>query len=134
MACNQLYDEEEAEEPYAVNGEYLFAQEDVTLLDRIALETLSGQPVHYGLYFKKQSADTPLTLGAMIEETNANWLAVDNFKLTYFGKNSKHEQTGIESNYELRITNYNIYNLMGQKINTLQKGINIIGGKKVLVK
>lgn len=134
MACNQLYDEEEAEEPYAVNGEYLFAQEDVTLLDRIALETQSGQPVHYGLYFKKQSADTPLTLGAMIEETNANWLAVDNFKLTYFGKNSNHEQTGIESNYELRITNYNIYNLMGQKIDTLQKGINIIGGKKVLVK
>ncbi len=134
MACDQNYDEEEAEEPYAVNGEYLFAQEDVTLLDRIALETQSGQPVHYGLYFKKQSADTPLTLGAMIEETNANWLAVDNFKLTYFGKNSNHEQTGIEELNANAKSNSIIFNLMGQKINTLQKGINIIGGKKVLVK
>lgn len=46
------------------------------------------------------------------------------------------EATGIEAieNGKLKMENSEIYNLAGQKMNRLQKGINIVNGKKVAVK
>ena len=43
--------------------------------------------------------------------------------------------TGIEKNVKIeKLKNANIYNLQGQRIETLQKGLNIVDGKKVWVK
>ena len=50
--------------------------------------------------------------------------------------NLKEDATGIgltESTEKTEGTE-GIYNLQGQRVNSLQKGINIVGGKKVLVK
>jgi len=46
------------------------------------------------------------------------------------------ETDGIRSidNEPLTIDNGEIFNLAGQKMNRLQKGINIVNGRKVLVK
>ena len=45
------------------------------------------------------------------------------------------QTTGIEENVKTEtIKNASIYNLQGQRLNTLQKGLNIVNGRKVLVK
>ena len=45
------------------------------------------------------------------------------------------QTTGIEENVKTEIIkNTSIYNLQGQRLNTLQKGLNIVNGRKVLVK
>ena len=55
-------------------------------------------------------------------------------KVFYFGFND--EATGIERNEELRMKNEEsegaIFNLAGQRLNKMQKGINIVNGKKIL--
>ena len=126
-------------------GMYLFAYEgDATNISELTMDdfknvssmsTKANMPKHFALIFKKESADTDLTIGAMTKETNSNWLAVDNFALTYYGKNSHLDPSGIieVNNAEVLRSNV-IFNLAGQRINSLQKGINIVGGKKVFVK
>ena len=128
-ACDQVRSDD-------VYGAYLFAQEgEEEITDVVPVATGNGSPVHFELVFKKASGETDLTLGAMVKETNANWIGVDNFALSFFGKNSALIPTGINDVSELKpATSAEIYNLAGQRLSTLQKGINIIGGKKVLVK
>ncbi len=59
----------------------------------------------------------------------SDWLIYDDFELYYLGG----AELGVS---EINSENGNkvIYNVAGQKLNTLQKGINIVNGKKVLVK
>ena len=62
----------------------------------------------------------------------ADWSIFDNFQLFYIGTAAP---VGIESIDAIEaVTPVGIYNLAGQRINTLQKGINIVNGKKVFVK
>ena len=139
LACDQTYNQITAENPYEIVGARLFAQESgLEITDTIALQTADSEPMHYGLIFKKANASTPLTIGLMTSGTNANWLAADNFQLTYYGTESQHQQTAIEG-IDTRHTSLNpqpstIFNLSGQPLTTPQKGINIINRKKVLVK
>jgi flagellar hook assembly protein FlgD len=45
------------------------------------------------------------------------------------------DATGIVENVKIeKIKNASIYNLQGQRLTTLQKGLNIVNGRKVLVK
>ena len=44
------------------------------------------------------------------------------------------QTTGIEENVKTEIKNTSIYNLQGQRLNTLQRGLNIVNGRKVYVK
>jgi hypothetical protein len=69
-----------------------------------------------------------------IKASSQTWFKVDNFRLTYFGTESQKDPSAIdEIAVESHISSA-IYNLSGQRIQTLRKGINIIDGKKVLVK
>ncbi len=66
-------------------------------------------------------------------EISNDWCLFDNFRLFYLGKEAP---VGIE--YPLGQDNqtaaHAIYNLQGQRVNTLQRGINIVDGKKIFVK
>jgi hypothetical protein len=65
-----------------------------------------------------------------VENTTATWVNFDNFKLERL--ESTTDIHGISTTPTKN--NTVIYNLWGQKLAKPQKGINIINGKKVLVK
>ena len=74
-----------------------------------------------------------------IKVASETWFKADNFILTYFGTESSKEPTvgieAIEGTANAKsVDGKSIYNLNGQRLAAPQKGINIIGGKKVLVK
>jgi len=104
-------------------------------------QTVKGLPA--GTYqldaLMASNAGNTITLAAanasvdFVLENDLN-LATDNFRLTYFGTESQKDPSAIdEIAVESHISSA-IYNLSGQRIQTLRKGINIIDGKKVLVK
>ncbi|MCH5175453.1 MAG: hypothetical protein J1F40_06165 [Prevotellaceae bacterium] len=79
----------------------------------------------------------------VIRVESDTWFKADNFRLSYFGKNSKQTPTEIEAvesaDGAASSTPVAIYTLAGTKVSSLQKGINIVkyaNGKvaKVLVK
>ena len=60
-----------------------------------------------------------------------DWFVVSNWQLYYYGKNSVHaESTGIdEIGTDSNIQFNEIYTVDGRRVNTLQKGLNIVRGK-----
>ena len=89
----------------------------------------------------KLDAESNVTIGIKNDVTNS-WLIWDNWTLTYFGKNSSKNQTvGVEAIEAApsTVTTSAIYTVSGARINSLQKGINIVKMsdgtvRKVLVK
>ena len=66
-----------------------------------------------------------------------DWVIFDDFQLFYLGGDLDKKPEVPESINELSANKAKataIYNLAGQRINALQKGLNIVGGKKVFVK
>ena len=74
--------------------------------------------------------ESAITIGIKVENTTATWVNFDNFKLERL--ESTTDIHGISTTPTKN--NTVIYNLWGQKLAKPQKGINIINGKKVLVK
>jgi len=63
-----------------------------------------------------------------------DWIIFDDFKLAYLGNDkSLVEKTGI-NDVTVKSEKNAIYNIAGQRLNSLQKGINIVNGKKIYVK
>ena len=60
-----------------------------------------------------------------------DWAIFDDFQLFYLGTKTPDAIEGIASETPATTS---IYNLAGQKLNAIQKGINIVNGKKILVK
>ncbi|MBP5513959.1 MAG: hypothetical protein J6Y04_04190 [Bacteroidaceae bacterium] len=91
----------------------------------------SASPARYQVVFESDGK-TILTVGLFVKETNANWIAADNFKLFYAGS----DYDAIESIAADAIANKPnaIYNLAGQRVQKAVKGLYIINGKKVVVK
>ena len=52
-----------------------------------AIATGNGQPEHYELTFYNNESE--ITLGVRTNSTNANWIAADNFTLTYYGASAE---------------------------------------------
>ena len=80
---------------------------------------------------------TPMVVGISISNTNANWYVVDNFKLKFVGITPPVGINDMTEASEAAVKN--IYTLTGVRVNTLQRGINIVvdqNGKahKVIVK
>ncbi len=79
--------------------------------------------------------DGVLTIGVSKERltdvVGDDWVLVDNFRLAYLGNPSA---TGIEDVETAGNKSEAIYNLQGQKLTKAVKGVNIINGKKVIVK
>jgi hypothetical protein len=76
-----------------------------------------------------------LTIGISKERTTPvvgdDWIVVDNFRLTYYGPAIPDAINSVETTEN---GNSAIYNLQGQKLTAPVKGVNIINGKKVVVK
>ena len=76
-----------------------------------------------------------VTLGIKkVNDANEDWVVVDNFRLKYYGKDEPIVDGINEINPDIFNGKETIYNLMGQKLQKVQKGINIVNGRKVLVK
>lgn len=72
-----------------------------------------------------------LELGIIkVAAVSGDWLIYDDFKLHYLGTQTP---TAINS-INVSGANKTIFNIAGQQLNSLQKGINIVNGKKVYVK
>lgn len=70
-----------------------------------------------------------------IKVSSATWFKTDNFRLFYFGNNSKKETTGIEGTAdEAGNEIVSIVNVAGAKVNTLVKGVNIVTYKNGITK
>lgn len=97
-------------------------------------------------YFQNGAYKTSLTIqvgedGALLigvkrpaVEAKKDWLVVDNFRLTYYGKDKP--TTGIEG-IETRTPQTNddrMYNLAGQRVDKSYKGVVIKNGKKIVVR
>jgi hypothetical protein len=73
--------------------------------------------------------ESSITIGMKVENTTATWVNFDNFRL------EKLETTAIIAPRGVKTKGNNlIYNMWGQRLDKLRKGINIINGKKVIVK
>lgn len=73
--------------------------------------------------------ESSITIGMIVENTTATWVNFDNFRL------EKLETTAIIAPRGVKTKGNNlIYNMWGQRLDKLRKGINIINGKKVIVK
>jgi hypothetical protein len=66
------------------------------------------------------------------EGTENDWIVVDNFRLKYWGA----DEPDAIKNVENTVVNNTkaIYNLQGQKLQKAVKGVNIINGRKVVIK
>ena len=73
------------------------------------------------------------------ENPAGDWIVMDNWRLKYYGSNVDDPDaikgvTSDEINNKTVNADKNIYNLLGQKLTKTQKGVNIIGGKKIIKK
>ncbi len=102
--------------------------------------TSAAKYFQVGLYRTEIDAtvgeDGVLTIGVSKERltdvVGDDWVVVDNFRLAYLGNPSA---TGIESvESSDNKSSEAIYNLQGQKLTKAVKGVNIINGKKVIIK
>lgn len=82
--------------------------------------------------FTLTTDDSPLRLGIRKQNTiDADWVAYDHFQLHYLG-----DATAIRpiDNGQMTIENSPIYNVQGMRLNSLQKGLNIVGNKLFFIK
>ena len=81
-----------------------------------------------------------ITMGFLVElpKRNGQMPFIDSFALTFYGDQDVAEATGIKTICNAQGTiqkaDTPIYNLAGQRLLKVQKGINIVNGKKVVVK
>jgi len=119
----------------SISGAGLMAKTGTTMTYQdMGVNSDVAVPTHWSLVFYSDGK-SPVTIGLHIENTNANWIAADNFMLSYIGKETPTSITDLNmSDDSIDINNSIIYNMSGQRLNTVQKGINIINGKKVYIK
>ena len=72
--------------------------------------------------------ESPIKIGFKIENTTATWVNLDNFKLEMISSTDINNIKAVDSHHAV------IYNLAGQRLSKPLKGINIINGRKVVVK
>ena len=102
---------------------YRFNLNPEAYCNTIQIEIPAGSDLRIG--FRKNTAVT------------GDWVIFDDFQLFYLGGDLDKKPEVPESINELaanKAKSQAIYNLAGQRINALQKGLNIVGGKKVYVK
>lgn len=72
--------------------------------------------------------ESKIKIGFKVENTTATWVNFDNFKLEKISSTAINSIKADDSHHAV------IYNLAGQRLSKPQKGINIIDGKKVVIK
>jgi len=121
-----------AEPEDGIHGCYLMATNGTTTWRTdIGIEGTSGMPRNFSVDFYSDGV-TPITVGLEVYNTNANWLAADNFTLFYIGTVAPDAIEGVEA--AKATAPAAIYNIAGQRVEKAVKGLYIINGKKVMVK
>ena len=92
---------------------------------------VSDDPAHWSVNFESDGTSV-LTIGIFVKETNATWIAFDNFKLGYIGSTAPDAVEGIAAEGTAKPAA--IYNLAGQRVQKAIRGLYIINGRKVVIK
>ncbi|MBP5770625.1 MAG: leucine-rich repeat protein [Bacteroidaceae bacterium] len=76
-----------------VTGAYLFVEDRSNgAVSRTAVSTGDGMPEHFSVIFIKPNDNDAFTIGLETENTTANWLAGDNFRLFYYGRSDDSQE------------------------------------------
>ncbi len=126
----------------AENAAFIFAGANNVLVE--AADALPGNAKRYEVTTKV--TDGTLTFGVVLYAQGAVWSTFDDFALTCYGSNSVREESGdaladfapvgvkgVDA-AQPAMADKRIFNLAGQRMSKLQKGLYIINGQKVLVK
>ena len=92
----------------AVEGAYIFIEGEDSEI-RTPIKAPDTQPKHWEVVFTSDGSNY-LTFGLKVENTTANWISADNFKLTYYG-----ETTETQAQMELSIAITKAKNLKEEK-------------------
>ncbi len=97
--------------------------------------TYSGRKGIYGTYELDfvVGDDGMLNFGFTVKNATFNWLAFKNVKLTYIAPPSPAVSID-RPDYVGKGTTGVVYNIAGQRLSGLQKGVNIVDGNKVLIR
>ena len=114
-----------------------------------AVDQAANEYFQYGLYVNQIAFNIPeddpghVAIGVVKEwsedRLGGDWIVMDNWRLKYYGGDIEDPDAirGIvtdEINSNTKKASKGIYNMLGQKLTKTQKGVNIIGGKKIVVK
>ena len=127
-------------EETALYGEYNDKSLDIRLdpLDEAYSVCITNQKTGEPLYEKNINAGSIVALNIDISKYPEGQykISIDNSNETFNGvfDTSATEINEIMHNSQFIMHNDAIFNLQGQRINGLQKGLNIVGGKKIFVK
>ena len=112
-----------------------------------ACEQAANEYFRSGLYWNELAFSIPeedaghIGIGIYKEfdenlDGKGDWIVMDNWRLKYYGgANTQEIIDGISDVIKTPVqTSKTIYNLSGQKLKKAQKGINIVNGKKYIVK
>lgn len=120
-----------------LKGVYLWASiGDASRKESIVVQAENATPTTFTLDFYSNGKDLT-TVGVLVEDANCNWVAVDNFTLTYLGTTPPDAVESIAA--ETNAAAKTIYTIDGRQASTLRRGINIVRRadgtvQKVLVK
>ena len=88
----------------------------------IGIAVTAGSPLHFERDFYADGTSQTV-VGIRVQDTNASWLAADNFQLFYLGQESPTAVNELKANVNAQVE---YYNLQGIKMNVPQRGINIV--------
>ncbi len=119
-----------------IQGAYLYAGNGVdTWKTSIGITETAGTPRHFAVKFYSDGINKT-NIGLLVQDTNANWIAADNFSLWYIGEDTPDALGAVKDAAQGRIQA--IYSVSGARKSTLTRGLNIVktanGVQKVLVK
>ncbi len=116
-----------------IYGVYVFVQSG-SREERTPVHTKRLGVTHFSVTFINQG-DEAITFGLKVEDTNANWISADNFKITYYGKSNDTPELAIlkselkkakdllEELYENNIESYDDINISAEARNALTSAI-----------
>ncbi|MCR5180623.1 MAG: hypothetical protein K6C30_05355 [Bacteroidaceae bacterium] len=119
-----------------VSGGYLYAKVGESVVKQsICVDSDTATPTQFEVAFMSNGTDLT-TVGLMVQGANFNWMAADNFTLTYLGKDAPDAVQNLNSKAAATST---IFTIDGRQSNVLRRGINIVrmsdgSVRKVLVK
>lgn len=119
-----------------IQGAYLYAGNGTEVWKTpMGITETAGTPYTFAVkFYSDGTSDT--NIGLLVENTNANWIAADNFRLFYIGVNAPDAVEGVKDAAQGRIQS--IYSVSGARQSKLVRGLNIVkttdGARKVLVK
>ena len=119
-----------------IKGAYLYAGNgEETWKTSIGIAETAGTPKHFAVKFYSDGVNMT-NIGLLVQGTNANWIAADNFSLWYIGEDTPDAVGAVKDAAQGRIQA--IYSVSGARKSTLTRGLNIVkaadGVQKVLVK